>query len=335
LGRIVLEGLRRTSADVVALADNDPRHHGQDLEGVPILSVEDAARRFKDQAVFVATIYTARPLRDQLVSLGVRGVSARALFFQHPDVFPSHASVAPPDSMPSEADEILAGLDLWADEASKSEYVAQIAWHLIARLTTPAWTPPEQTYFPDGLIELGRREVFVDCGAFDGDSVRAFIARTGGQFEKIVALEPDPGNFAALQSFVAGLPDRQRERVLVAQVAVHAKRQTLKFVSASGAGSTISRGGDIEVQAERLDDVVAGLRPTFLKMDIEGAEPDALAGATAILRDSAPTLAICLYHERRHLWRLPAQIHEANPKYRLFLRRHSDESWETVCYART
>ena len=76
-------------------------------------------------------------------------------------------------------------------------------------------------------------------------------------------------------------------------------------------------------------------RPTFLKMDIEGAEPDALAGAAAILRDSAPTLAICLYHERCHLWRLPAQIHEANPKYRLFLRRHSDESWETVCYART
>jgi FkbM family methyltransferase len=332
LGRIVLAGLRNTSAEVLAFADNDPRRHPETIDGCPILSVRDAADRYGGRAVFVITVYTAAPLREQIASLGLRVASSRALFFQHRDAFPKHASVAPPESIPAQADEILRGVDLWADDASRSEYMAQIAWHLLARRTTPPWTPPDQTYFPDGLVTLGSREVFVDCGAFDGDSVRAFIARTGGQFERILAFEPDPANYELLTAFIAGLPEAQRHRVDAAQVAVHSKPQILRFESASGAGSNISRGGDIEVHADRLDSLLDGANPTFLKMDIEGAEPDALEGATGTLRESAPTLAICLYHERQHLWQLPTLIRQANPDYQLFLRRHSDESWETVCY---
>src|SRR5687767_11952548 len=65
LGRIVRNGLRKTSARVVALADNDARRQGDQIDGLPVLSVAEAAARFKDSAVFVATVYTARPLRDQ------------------------------------------------------------------------------------------------------------------------------------------------------------------------------------------------------------------------------------------------------------------------------
>ena len=68
-------------------------------------------------------------------------------------------------------------------------------------------------------------------------------------------------------------------------------------------------------------------------MDIEGAEPSALRGATGTLRAKAPTLAVCLYHAREHLWQIPKAICDANPHYRVFLRRHSDECWETVAYA--
>jgi hypothetical protein len=136
-----------------------------------------------------------------------------------------------------------------------------------------------------------------------------------------------------LQAFIRGLPDEQRARVEARQVAVHSQRQTLRFESASGAGSTISQGGDIEVQADRLDDVVGDLCPTFIKMDIEGAEPDAIRGAGNIVRSNEPTLAVCLYHEREHLWKIPTLIRSINGNYRLYLRRHSDESWETVCYA--
>jgi FkbM family methyltransferase len=175
----------------------------------------------------------------------------------------------------------------------------------------------------------------VDCGAFDGDTLREFVRRKGDRFDGFIAFEPDPANFQALEASVNELPPGTRERVVARRIAVHSNRTTLRFSSADGVGSAVARSGDLEVEADSLDALLAGVNPTFIKMDIEGAEPDALRGATNALRTKAPTLAVCLYHARHHLWELPKAIREANSDYRVFLRRHSDECWETVAYALT
>jgi FkbM family methyltransferase len=244
-----------------------------------------------------------------------------------------HASIDWPGSLLTEAGDIVEGLSAWADDASRSEYVAQIAWHSLASNTVPPWTPASQTYFPEGLVRLGDHEVFVDCGAFDGDTVREFLRRRGDRFDRLIAFEPDPTNFAALEAWVATLPREVRERVFTRRMAVHSGRETLRFSSADGAGSAVASRGDIEVEADSLDELLADVEPTFIKMDIEGAEPNALRGARVTLREKAPALAVCLYHARQHLWELPKLIREANAGYSLFLRRHSDECWETVVYA--
>ena len=44
-------------------------------------------------------------------------------------------------------------------------------------------------------------------------------------------------------------------------------------------------------------------------------------------------LAVCLYHKPEDLWDLPLLIRALGPGYSLYLRRYSDERWETVCYA--
>ena len=333
LGRTTLRGLRAVGAEVLGFADNSPGMHGQQIDGCEVMSVDEAVRRHGREAVFVTTVYTARPLRDQLTAMAVPVASARAVFFQHPAAFLPHAAVDWPESIATQAEDILEGLTVWADDASRTEYVAQVAWHTLAAVHVPPWTPAAQTYFPDGLVRLSDREVFVDCGAFDGDTLREFIRRQGDRFERLVAFEADPSNFRALEESIASLPPGMRERVVARRVAVHSERGTLRFSSAAGAGSAVADRGDIEVEAEPLDDLLSDVGPTFIKMDIEGAEPDAIRGARRTLRVAAPTLAICLYHAREHLWQLPKAITEANPGYRLSLRRHSDECWETVAYA--
>ena len=335
LGRSMLRGLRSAGADVLGFADNSPRLHGQRIDGCEIVSIDDAVRQHGKSAVFVTAIYTARPLREQLAATRVPVASARAVFFQHPAVFLPHASVDSPESLVTQADDIMEGLDNWADDASRSEYVAQIAWHSLLTTEVGPWTPAAQTYFPEGLVKLSDHEVFVDCGAFDGDTLREFVRRKGDRFEGFVAFEADPTNFRSLEESIASLPAGTRERIVARRIAVHSGRETLRFSSADGAGSAVAAGGDIEVEADSLDALLSGVDPTFIKMDIEGAEPNALRGAFNTLRNKAPTLAICLYHARQHLWELPKAIREANPDYRVFLRRHSDECWETVAYALT
>jgi hypothetical protein len=72
---------------------------------------------------------------------------------------------------------------------------------------------------------------------------------------------------------------------------------------------------------------------TFIKMDVEGAEPLALRGASRIIRSQKPRLAVCVYHHFSHLWEVPGMIHELVPEHRIYLRHHTNLEYETVCYA--
>ena len=68
-------------------------------------------------------------------------------------------------------------------------------------------------------------------------------------------------------------------------------------------------------------------------MDIEGAEPDAIAGGAKLIAEQKPVIVTCLYHRSEHLWQIPLLIHAIAPDYKLYLRRYAEENWETVCYA--
>jgi FkbM family methyltransferase len=333
LGRATLTGLNKVGVTPVAFADNNVAIQGTTVEGVPVLSPQQAASRFGQFAVFVVTVFTARPLVAQLQTLGVRVASARAVFFQHPEAFLPYFSIDVPQTVANQSAAIMECFDLWADWHSASEFVDQIGWHLLEPGELREATPASETYFPSDIVHLKNDVSFVDCGAFDGDSVRALLERAGDGVREILALEPDPTNYLKLTAFVAALPEHVRSRIQTARVAVHSHRQKLRFASAAGAASSLLSRGDTDVDAAPLDEILAGRNPTLVKIDIEGAEPDAIAGATTTLKAKAPTVAICLYHRREHLWQLPLAIQAVNSQYAFHLRRHSDGCWETVCYA--
>ena len=102
---------------------------------------------------------------------------------------------------------------------------------------------------------------------------------------------------------------------------------------ATGTAGSAGGSGSLEVQGEPLDRVLANETPTYLKMDIDGAEPDALLGARRTLERCRPTLAVCVYHEQDHLWRIPLWIDSLKLGYRFFLRPHHEECWDLILYA--
>ena len=87
------------------------------------------------------------------------------------------------------------------------------------------------------------------------------------------------------------------------------------------------------VDVAPLDEILDGIHPTYMKFDVEGAEHDALVGGAQTIREAMPVMAICLYHRPEDLWDLPLLVRSIAPGYRFFVRRHSDERWETVLYA--
>ena len=171
---------------------------------------------------------------------------------------------------------------------------AEFLRHLRLRLTADfgALVRPEAgaQYFPDGpggLFAPREDEYFVDCGAYDGDTLGDLAEWTGGRFRGAVAIEADPANFAALKRAIATDP-RLEQRVRPLWAAVGRRRSTVRFRAAGLGNSAISGSGDIQVDCLPLDDVLAAERPTYIKMDIEGAELDALAGASGRLAGTRP-----------------------------------------------
>ena len=91
---------------------------------------------------------------------------------------------------------------------------------------------------------------------------------------------------------------------------------------------------DIEsVVVDSIDNQCAQDRVTFVKMDVEGAEMEALKGAVNVIKRDHPKLAICIYHKPEDLYEIPFWIHEMFPEYKLYLRHHMYCIHETVIYA--
>jgi hypothetical protein len=97
----------------------------------------------------------------------------------------------------------------------------------------------------------------------------------------------------------------------------------------------VTAGADsIQVACETLDRLLAGYDKPYIKMDIEGAELDALDGAKRTLETGRATLAICNHHTQDDLWKIPLAINElSGGAYNLYLRRNAEDCWENMCHA--
>jgi FkbM family methyltransferase len=266
----------------------------------------------------------------QLRGLGCRYVvTFLPLFWKYPEAFLPHYPVDLPHKVHQQADEVLRASHLWSDDASRIEYLAQVRWRLTGDFGLPS---PVQhtTYFPLKLCPLTDNEVFIDCGAYDGDSIRSFLDQPINTFQKVYGFEPDPANFSKLEQDVSMRPER--ESITLQCAAVGAHNGTVTFSGDGNEASSVGKG-DIVVNCVTLDEALSGTAPTYVKMDIEGAELDALNGARGTIQKHFPVLAICSYHVQNHLWKIPLLIQSIRSNYRFFLHPHLLEGWDLVCYA--
>jgi len=333
LGQITLAGLRNAGIYPLAFADNDPKLWNTSVHGLQVFSLQEAVARFSQDSMFIITVYTSQPVWEQLTTIGLKVFSFAELAWSYPQTLTPHGGVELPFKIFEQADDVRKALSLWTDETSRREYLGQIQWQTsLNRNILPPHLPQNDIYFADELITIERNEIFVDCGAFDGDTIQEFLKRRKASFERIIAIEPDPVNCKALETRVSALPTETKNKIRIIHSAVGSKRDLVTFNATGTAGSSLG-DGNYQVRCVPLDELLNEIRPTIIKMDIEGAEPDALLGARHIIEKDAPVLAICLYHAQEHLWQVPLLIQTLNSTYDFFLRRYADECWEIVCYA--
>jgi FkbM family methyltransferase len=182
----------------------------------------------------------------------------------------------------------------------------------------------DRQYF-EGFLRLARDgETFVDVGGFDGFTSENFMRRCPG-YRRVELFEPEPQNMARARARLAG-----RRDVGFHEIGLSDRRETLR-ISAEGSMSHLTSDGGSEIQLDRLDAVVEG-PVTFIKMDIEGAERPAIAGAAGLIARDAPRLALAAYHRVDDLRRIPEQVLAIRSDYDLYLRHYTEGRDETVMF---
>lgn len=179
-------------------------------------------------------------------------------------------------------------------------------------------------YIPE--LQLGSNEIFLDGGAYDGDSAKEFIKHVKGSFNKIYCVEPnvekhDKINELALQY--------ETGKIELIPYGISNKNEKFYF-SGKEMGYCISDRGT-EVSVTTVD--MLEINPTFIKYDIQGEELRALIGAEKTIRKIHPKMAICVYHKYEDLLDIAEFILDLNMNYKLILRHHSDDIGDTVLYA--
>lgn len=171
---------------------------------------------------------------------------------------------------------------------------------------------------------------FLDCGGYTGDTV-AEVIRREGEIEACAVFEPDGKNYSRMVERLNALKGKIGQRWLY-PCAV-AGEVALRFFSNGTGSGALAGSGNHMVQAVTLDQTVPDFHPTYIKMDIEGAELAALNGARRIITQDRPDLAICVYHAVNHIWDIPLLLNSWALDYRFFLRSYNAYTMETVLYA--
>lgn len=327
LGQWTAARLLDRNMEVVGFSDNNSDKGGSLCLGLPVYRPA-ALKELSASHEIIITVYTNGSVVKQLRSLGVPFKTFAQFAREHADILLPYGAIPLPIPHPIEDCSVSWAKcrGIWADDKSVIEFDSQIKWRqTLDPDILPDQNDTSEMYFPKDLFKLSSDEVFIDCGAFDGDTVNAFLRLT--KYKKIIALEPDPVNREAFSSRHPGL-----ENVSLLPFAVSDKKETVTFDCGAGVLSAIGVGNG-RAECDTLDNLLADEVPTFIKMDIEGAEAKALLGAANIIDKHQPILAICLYHKPNDLWEIPLLVHKLNPRYKFYLRRYSSECWEQVLYA--
>lgn len=231
---------------------------------------------------------------------------------------------------------------LFADERSLEVFGALLRYRYTGDLSILRSAESEKSEALS-LLHIGTNEIYMDLGAYDGDTVEEFLKLTGRRFEKIYAVEPNRRNYAKMRRRLYALGSGVFTHL---NAAVAAEDGSVTFIRRSGRGAAVAvenaADGKTElpknirtetVDGRSVDSILKGNRATLIKYDVEGSEEAALRGSAETIRRYKPRLIVSLYHRTEDYITLPLLIHELNPAYKLYLRHHPCiPAWDTNLY---
>ncbi len=312
--------------NIVGFSDNNKALWDKTHEGVKVIRPSELEKIENLVVILTVTGQHYNAILEQLKSLGVT-------FITYFDLCLSENF----DKFEKVYNELL------EDEFSKKTYRNLLLSHILIDENFLKEIFVRNQYFELPEFNLSTpKEVFVDCGAYAGDTMETFIINRAGTFNTMYSFEPTDKTFNAMCYRRERLLKEwalEENQVVVEQKAVGAKDGEIFFADEINAEKSNRISNKEEKKGQSLPVVSLDsyfknieTKPTFIKADIEGAEIDLINGAKNIIVNNKPMMAICLYHSIDDLYEIPLLLKGMNPDYKMGVRHHMPNYYETVLY---
>ena len=309
--------------------DNNPALQGTFMDGVEVVSskkVAELSEEFYRKSMPLAIVIGAAGINLLQIVSQLEQMEIKAKLY-------SSVQLDAAVYFGEEAEKVNLIYDMLEDDKSKQTYQSMVENMRLGRCVDFSLAEPNQYFGNDIIPILSSQEVFVDAGVCQGEEIDRALAMSPDI--SVHAFEPDTASFRRLQEKYQSFGN-----IALHPQALWHKHEYMSFSSNSlPSASRVTENERTAINRESsvecipLDDALRGNRVSLLKMDIEGAEYNALQGAEGIIKEWHPKLAICIYHNLEDYVRIPLLLYSMVTGYRFFFRQHSVTSGESVLYA--
>ena len=175
-------------------------------------------------------------------------------------------------------------------------------------------------YYDLDLLKCEKDYVFVDCGAYTGDSILDFINVYGTDYKRIYGYEISAITMESLKKNMEDIPN-----IVLRHKGVGSSNGDM-YIEFENASAKLSSDGKERIEVTTLDDDIEE-HIDIIKMDIEGAEIDAIKGAKNHITHEKPKLLICTYHKPDDIFKIPRLIEDIRDDYKFYLRFNGRGIW--------
>lgn len=335
-GTILYERLKKEKIEVSAFIDNEGSIYGKQFGDVCVFTCEEMLLHMKQDQSYVVLVALLDILSYESIKnmiLEKLNLYNNILVFYFTQ-FRAYEKVFGLDKEPEfsaylgenaevlleNKEHIIHTYNMLDDPMSKKCYLELLNYYIVSDFIPFTVLPFREHYFAYDLYKKIKNEVFIDCGAYDGDTIDIFLENQERLYEKYIAIEADKVNYEKLLEKVSNI-----DNVKVIRSYISDERKEMKFYSQ---GVSYSRGGTKEgredvIETITLDELVYQYKPTFLKINIEGADAAAILGAKRIIKEYKPIIAVQGHHKVQHLWEIVEIIENySESEYKFYLRNY-------------
>lgn len=230
LSRFEENGLKN---NLISFCDSDRNKWGTSIDGLNVYSYEYIKQNFKEDILFLICSSSGKEIKDKLITLGEKEediyLPKEEGYLQKDAVLKSLNRMFFKSDQKYFNDSVMHFKNMLQDDESKEVLDARVNliktgnWKYLNNIDIN-----KEQYFLNDFYELNNEEIYVDLGAWNGDTILKFINKVNGKYKKIIAFEPEKENYKSLK---LNVERNNIENIDIYNLGSWNEKTTLKFLS--------------------------------------------------------------------------------------------------------